>query len=132
MPYYACMEGGMCETEGPLDICKEMIGPVPTPMPFENMAMWTMAIGEPLALFCGMPSCNLISMIEMSEGDDAGILLGLVSETIIEMVMADDGSPVLLIGGLPAVDFGISMTMQNLINSVGLYSDPSQAVVTGT
>lgn len=131
MPYYACLDGGMCETEGPLDICKTPEGPVPVPMPYENMAEWTMADGEPVALFEGMPACTIASIIDLSEDDETGVEGGLISETIMEMVMADDGSEVLLITGLPAIDLGISMTMHNLENAMGMYDVPSQEVVTG-
>lgn len=131
MPFYACMLDGMCETTGPLDFCKIMIGPVLVPLPCEDIGMWLMAVGEPDVLISGMPSCNILSMIEMSQGDEEGILGGLVSETIMELIMAEMGSPVFLINGLPAASMGESMTIQNLINAVGLYSIPSQCIVTG-
>jgi len=131
MPFYACMLDGMCETTGPLDICKMMYGPVPGPIPCEDMGMWLMAIGVPDVLISGMPGCNLICMIELSEADEDGILGGMVSGIIMGLVMAEMGSPVFMVDGLPAASMGESMTIQNLINAVGLYAIPSQCIVTG-
>lgn len=132
MPFYACMMGGMCETLGPLDICKMMYGPVPGPTPCEDLGEWTLAVGDPTVLMTGMPACSLISIIEMSEADEEGYLGGLVSETIIEEIEAEMGCEVVLIVGIPAASLGVSMTVQNLMNAVGLYSVPSQTVVTGS
>jgi len=132
MPFYATTDPATTAmTEGPLDICKFPVLEVPVPMPFENEATFAMADGCPVAFFMGMPACNMISMIELSEDDEEGIEGGLISETIMELVMIDDGSPVLLIEGLPAVDMGISMTMHNLENAVGMFSIPGQTVATG-
>lgn len=131
MPFYACMLDGMCETTGPLDICKIMYGPVPGVIPCEDMGMWLMAVGELDVLIVGMPACNLISIIELSEADEDGLLGGVVSGIFMGPVMIEMGCPIFLINGMFAGSMGESMSLQNLINAPGLYDIPSQCVVTG-
>ena len=131
MPSYGCTKGGKCETTGPLDICNVQSGPVVVPTPYSNSGEWLMAIGNPVALFDGMPSCTILDMIMLSTGDESGTLMGVASGMIIGMVTAEIGCPVVMVGGAMVASFGVSTTIQNLTNAVGLYSSASQSIVTG-
>ncbi len=133
---YATTGGGSCATEGPLDVCftPVQVGPVtvPTPMPYSNTAECMMGIGEPVALFEGMPALNLASVIMMSTGDSEGIDPGgLVSAVFMEEAMASIGSMVLTVGGMPAWACGTTLTDHNMENAVGMYSSSSQSAATG-
>lgn len=116
---YVCILGFVMST-GPIDIMKILLGIVPGPLPCENMGFFI--TGAPVAvniLGDGMPMVNLMTIVLVTPVDDeAGILLGMVSETMIAPAKILAGNPVLLFLGAPAAVMGISMGPGNAINTM--------------
>lgn len=113
------------------DVCKTPVGPVITPIPYPNLAMSDTAIPTQLnTLLMAMPAHNLMTEKPLSQGDDTGILLGLLSELEMGPSSAAMGSTNLFIGGAPAIKM-TSPTKQNgaMPNAEGLTLTPSQIVM---
>src|SRR5687768_14394821 len=78
-------EGGMCATQGPVDVCKVPAAPSPIPSPFPNMAMCNQADAGTCTKkvkLNGQPALVKDTQIPMSSGDEAGSAGGVVSGTI--------------------------------------------------
>lgn len=113
------------------DVCKTPIGPVITPVPYPNIAMSVMAIPSQVnVLLMFMPAHNLMTTTPISNGDNAGVLLGMVSQLEMGPSMAAMGSTNLIIGVAPAIKM-TSPTKQNGVvpNAAGLKATPSQVVM---
>jgi hypothetical protein len=112
------------------DVCKTPVGPVPVPLPYPNIALTPMAIPTQFTVFtmC-MPSHNMTTMVELTEGDEPGILMGLISQLDMGTAMCEMGSENVFLGGPPATKL-TSPTGQNgiLPNTVGITLTPSQTV----
>jgi len=105
-----CQVGGM--DLGFPDVCKT---PVP-PIPYPNMALGPMTI--PVAfniLLMGLPAHNMMSIRPVTLGDQAGIGLGLVSQTIIMKQNHITGAFTYILRGTPATRV-TSIGPTNLIN----------------
>lgn len=111
---------------GFLDVCK--IPPFAIPVPFPNIALSTTHIPSvPNVIIGGGLAENLITMGTISNGDQAGVLMGLISNLIMGPDRAMLGSFKTLMGGV----FGTrltSLTGQNgiLPNTPGLSLTPAQ------
>lgn len=104
-------------------------GPVPTPMPFPNLAMPIM--GNPATLkvmIAGSPELTKSSKISISSGDEAGTLGGVVSGTISGVAELITSSATIKLEGNVALKLS-DMTKQNGGNTMGVVVAPSQAVV---
>lgn len=113
------------------DVCKTPIGPVITPLPYPNIAMTDMA--EPVVLNVmieAMPVHNMMTMVEMSNGDQAGVLGGVVSNMIMGQVKHLLGSFKVMFMATPAT-MQTSITVHNGLvpNAPGLTMTPSQCKV---
>ena len=111
------------------DVCLTPVGPVVTPVPYPNIGMEMM--GVPAAytiLYGGTPAHNLLTMIPITNGDNAGVLTGVVSHLIMGPARFMTGSFTCLTFGAPTTRM-TSMTTQNLINAPGLTIVPSQPKV---
>lgn len=101
---------------GELDVCKTTVGPVPVPIPYPLVAELVEADPATLAitvLFEGFPVVTEESTASMlCEGDEAGDLLGLISETISMSSMFLLGSMNVFAEGGPVCYMG-GMTMMN-------------------
>lgn len=126
-----------CDTNGPLpamamafpDACMTPVGPVVVVMTYPNMAMKVMAIPAQFNFMAmGFPVHNIAAIIPITEGDEAGVLLGVMSG--LEMGPAEymEGSAILLAAGVPATTLGAS-TMQNSTNAFGFEIAPTQTVL---
>jgi hypothetical protein len=101
---------------------------VVVPIPYPNIAMKIMAIpGQFNFLIMGFPAHNLVVIIPLTQGDDAGVLLGEMSGTVMGPGEFMEGSTVLIAGGVPATMLGVA-TMQNSTDSYGFEICPSQFV----
>ncbi len=109
---------GMCIA--PIDVCKVPAPPIPfIPTPFPNIAQTAMAVPTQFKHFIMMmPSHNLSTMIPLTNGDQAGVMGGLISSTIMGPSRCLMGSMKVLIGGLPATKM-LSPTLHNAINAPG-------------
>ena len=106
-------------------------GPIPTPYP--NISMTSTALAPTTCmtiLVDGMPALNMTSEIPLSNGDEAGINLGMVSGMIMGPTSYILGSEVLMLEGVPSVKL-TSETGQNgeTMNAEGACIVPSQEVM---
>ena len=106
---------------------------VPAPVPYPNISMTSTALPPTTAmtvLVGGTPSLNMMSEIPLSNGDEAGVNLGVVSGMIMGPTSYVMGSEVLMIEGVPSVKL-TSETGQNgeSMNTEGVCIVPSQEVM---
>lgn len=103
--------------------------PVPTPIPYPNIAMGPMAIpNNPTVLFMAGPAHNMATTIPMTNGDNAGVNMGVASGTVMGPSRHLTGSFTVLINGAPATRL-TSMSLQNSTNCPGVRIVPSQTLV---
>src|SRR5260221_4794598 len=99
--------GGMCAAGGgaPIDVCKIPAPPAPfAPAPFPNMVQCAAVSGESGKVkLCNMPALTKSSSWSMSQGDEGGVLKGLVAPFQMSKVEYKDGSGKVKIEGKPAV-----------------------------
>jgi len=109
------------------DICKTP--PVLLPIPYPNFALGPMAIPNVwnVLLMC-MPAHNLLTTIPLTNGDNPGLGLGLISQTVMSQARRITCVPNVLFGCIPATRL-TGLTIQNTINTVGMRVVPSQIKV---
>ncbi len=114
------------------DVCKVPAPPAPfVPVPFPNMAQLPMAIPPCIkVMIMAMPAHNLMSITPISNGDEAGVMGGMVSQIFIGPSKHIIGSFGVLFCGMPATKL-TSPTGQNglLPNAFGMTTVPSQTKV---
>jgi hypothetical protein len=111
------------------DVCLTPVGPAVAPIPYPNVAMGPM--GVPAAynvLFMCTPAHNLATMIPMTNGDNAGVAMGVASGTVMGPARHLTGAFTVLVGGMPATRL-TSVSLQNLTNCPGARLVPSQVKV---
>jgi len=107
------------------DVCLTPL-PIPVPVPYPNIALGSTAIPNALnILFLGMPAHNLATITPLTNGDNAGINLGVASGTVMGPSRHLTGSFTVLLKGSPATRL-TSLSLQNSTNMVGMRSVPSQ------
>lgn len=121
------------------DVCLTPVpspaGPIPTPMPYPNIAMLPTALPPTTALkvlIMMMPAHNIMTTIPLSNGDQPGCMPGGVASGIIMGPSRHmKGSVKTFYGGLPCTRSFLDMTMQNLTNcpGIGMTVAPSQTKV---
>ncbi|MBF0469873.1 MAG: DUF4150 domain-containing protein [Gammaproteobacteria bacterium] len=126
-----CSAGG--QSMAMPDVCKVPVpspaGPIPTPMPFPNIALGNTAVpNQTKLMIMGMPAHNLMTMIPMTSGDEAGLLGGLVSQMIKGPCKHLKGSTKMMIMGIPATRM-LDQTGQNgaAPNAMGTTIAPAQS-----
>ncbi len=115
------------------DICLTPTPGGPVPIPYPNISMSTTALPPTTAmniLVDGTPSLNMLSEIPLSNGDEAGVNLGVVSGMIMGPTRYLMGSETLMLKGAPAVKL-TSETGQNggMMNTEGACLVPSQLIM---
>ena len=103
------------------DVCVTPVGPVPTPIPYPNMAMNATAV--PFAanvLVSCVPALNMGSSEPMTLGDQAGVLSPFMGPGRYTM-----GNPVVMINALPAINLLCPTTGNNMVNGLGAVMVPS-------
>lgn len=124
-----CQMGGMDFAFPDVCLTPAPPSPIPVPIPYPNIAMGNMAVPSQFkVLIAGGPAHNLATTIPISNGDQAGLALGVISHLIMGPCRHVTGAFTVLIGGAPASRL-TSMTMQNLINCPGSRIVPSQVKV---
>ena len=111
------------------DVCLTPVGPAVAPIPYPNIAMGPM--GVPAAynvLFMSTPAHNLATMIPLTNGDNAGVAMGVASGTVMGPARHLTGAFTFLVGGMPATRL-TSMSLQNSTNCPGVRLVPSQVKV---
>jgi hypothetical protein len=103
--------------------------PVPTPIPYPNIAMGPTAVpNNPTVLFMMGPAHNMATTIPMTNGDNAGVNLGVASGTVMGPSRHLTAAFTVLINGAPATRL-TSMSLQNSTNCPGMRIVPSQTLV---
>jgi len=115
------------------DVCLTPTPGGPVPMPYPNISMSATALPPTTAmtiLIDGTPSLNMLSEIPMSNGDEAGANMGMVSGMIMGPTRYIMGSETLMMEGVPAVKL-TSETGQNgeMMNTEGACLVPSQEIM---
>jgi len=115
------------------DVCKTPLGPVITPLPYPNISMTptTAPAAYPVLTEC-LPTVTQISFGLMSNGDEPGVLLGVVSNMIMGQTCYTLGNTTILALGTQVQRLS-SITMQNCMgvvpNCTGMTTCPSQCTV---
>lgn len=103
--------------------------PAPVPIPYPNIAMGPM--GVPAAynvLFQCTPAHNMSTTIPMTNGDNAGVALGVASGLVMGPARHLTAAFTVLVGAMPATRM-TSMALQNSTNCPGIRAVPSQVKV---
>lgn len=115
---------GVCNTGFP-DVC-DTPTPTPTPIPYPNIAVSTTHIPSQFTIFMGTGiGENLATQGTISNGDDAGVELGVASGTEIGPDRSILGSLKTFVGAIPGSRL-TSVNIQNSTNSPGLSLTPAQ------
>ncbi len=110
------------------DVCLTPM-PAPVPIPYPNIAMGPM--GVPAAyniLFMAAPAHNLSTVVPLSNGDNAGVAMGVASGMVMGPSRPLTGAFTVLLDGMPATRL-TSMNLQNSTNCPGMRIVPSQVKV---
>jgi len=103
--------------------------PSPIPVPYPNIAMSSMAVPNVInILIVGTPAHNMGTTTPMTNGDNAGLALGVASGTVMGPQRNLTGAFTCLIKGMPATRL-TSMSLQNSTNAPGATISPSQTKV---
>lgn len=107
------------------DVCTTPPG---VPIPYPNLAFSLTHIPSQFNIFIGIGiSENLMTQGTISNGDNAGVMMGVASGTEMAPDRSVLGSFQIFIGAIPATHL-TSMNIQNSTNSVGLSLTPAQFV----
>jgi hypothetical protein len=110
------------------DVCLTPM-PAPTPVPYPNIAMGMMGVPAVYnVLFQCTPAHNMSTVIPLTNGDNAGVAMGVASGTVMGPSRHLTGAFTVLIGGMPATRMS-SMSLQNSTNCPGCRVVPSQTKV---
>ncbi len=103
--------------------------PAPVPIPYPNIAMGTMGVPPcPNILFMCAPAHNMSTVIPLSNGDNAGVNMGVASGMVMGPSRPLTGAFTVLLRGMPATRLS-SATLQNGTNCPGMRIVPSQTKV---
>lgn len=109
------------------DICKTP--PALIPIPYPNFALGPMGIPNAWnILLMGMPAHNLLTTIPLSNGDNPGLALGLISPSVMGPSRHITCVPNVLFKCIPATRL-TSLAVQNRCNALGMRVIPSQIKV---
>ena len=111
------------------DVCLTPTPAGPVPIPYPNIA--TGMMGVPAAyncIMCGAPAHNMLTTVPLSNGDNAGVAMGVASGVVMGPDRHVTASFTCLIGGAPAIRL-TSVAIQNSTNCPGMRVSPSSASV---
>jgi hypothetical protein len=110
------------------DVCLTPTPAGPVPIPYPSTAMGNMAIPNILNIFVmGMPVHNLATKTPMTNGDNAGVALGVASGTVMGPSRHLTAAFTVLFNGMPGTRLS-SMSLQNSTNCLGVRTIPSQVL----
>lgn len=111
------------------DVCLTPTPAGPVPIPYPNVAMGpTAAPNNPTILFMMGPAHNMATTIPMTNGDNAGVNMGVASGTVMGPSRHVTAAFTVLVNGMPTTRL-TSMSLQNSTNCPGVRLVPSQALV---
>ena len=113
------------------DVCRVPTPVGPIPMPFPNFGLTPTAVpSQTKVLAMCMPTHNLMTITPMTDGDSAGVALGVISNLMMGPSCAMMGSTNVLVGGPPVAKFGMPTKQNGTVpNAVGMTIAPSQTKV---
>lgn len=116
----ACNSGAGMNVGFP-DVCVTPVGPVPTPIPYPNMALNATAVPfAPNVLVSFVPALNMGATMPITLGDQAGTLSPFMGPGRYTM-----GNPTVMVNALPAVSLLCPTTGNNMVNALGAAVVPS-------
>lgn len=115
------------------DVCKTPMGSAVVPIPYPNIAMGMTANPSTAAtkvLISGAPGHNLQTVVPISNGDNPGVIGGIISGCNMNQRKHTMGASTIMIGGKPATKL-TSPTGQNgsNANAYGMTVSPAQTTV---
>jgi hypothetical protein len=111
------------------DVCLTPTPVGPVPIPYPNIAMAPMAIPNVMTvLIMGAPAHNMGTSIPLTNGDNAGVALGVASGMVMGSSRHLTGAFTVLIDGMPGTRM-TSVSLQNGTNCPGVRLVPSQPTV---
>ncbi len=111
------------------DVCLTPAVLAMVPIPYPNIAMGPTAIPNQMTvLIMAMPAHNLGTITPMTNGDNAGVGLGVASGMVMGPSRHLTGAFTVLFSGMPATRL-TSMSLQNSTNAPGVRLVPSQPTV---
>jgi hypothetical protein len=111
------------------DVCLTPSPAGPVPIPYPNIAMGPTAVpSQTKVLIMAAPAHNLATTIPMTNGDNAGVALGVASGTVMGPSRHLTGAMTVIMGGAPASRL-TSSSLQNSTNAPGARIVPSQTKV---
>jgi len=111
------------------DVCLTPTPAGPVPIPYPNIGMGPTAVPSQVkVLIMGMPIHNMATTIPLTNGDNAGVNMGVASGTVMGPARHLTASFTVLVGGMPATRM-TSMSLQNSTNCPGTRVVPSQTKV---
>lgn len=114
---------------GAPDVCNTPTPAGPVPIPYPNISAGPMGVGGVYnVLFSCAPAHNLMTSVPLTNGDNAGVAMGVASGTVMGPQRHLTGAFTCLVGGAPASRL-TSMSLQNSTNCPGVRAVPSQVTV---
>lgn len=111
------------------DVCLTPTPAGPVPVPYPNMGMGNMGVPMvPKVLWNCTPAHNMSTSIPLTNGDNAGVSMGVASGLVMGPTRNLTGAFTVLVGGMPATRL-TSSTLQNSTNCPGVRVVPSQTKV---
>ena len=108
------------------DVCLTPAGPVVVPIPYPNIAMGPTAIPSQFTVLLeAMPAHNMATITPLTNGDNAGVAMGVASGLVMGPSHHLTAAFTVLFDGVPATRL-TSMSLQNLTNAPGARLVPSQ------
>jgi hypothetical protein len=108
------------------DVCLTPAVPSPVPVPYPNIAMSNTAVPNVFNVMVqAAPVHNLGTTVPLTNGDNAGVAMGVASGLVMGPSRHVTGAFTVLMGGMPASRVS-SLSMQNGTNAVGAQIAPSQ------
>lgn len=108
------------------DVCNTPTPAAPIPIPYPNIALGPMGVPAVYnVLFMATPAHNLATTVVMTNGDNAGVAMGVASGSVMGPARHLTGAFTCLVGGMPASRL-TSVALQNSTNCPGVRVVPSQ------
>lgn len=116
-------------SDGVVDACKMIVGPAVVVVVLPDIGLGPTATPDQLSFYSEcMPARNIVSMISLTQGDEVGDLMGVLSELIMATAICTEGSENLFVGGPNAIKL-TSPTIQNGINAIGIIKSPAGTTI---
>jgi hypothetical protein len=103
--------------------------PAPVPIPYPNIAMGPMGVPACYTiLFMCAPAHNMATTVPLTNGDNAGVAMGVASGMVMGPSRHLTAAFTVLLMGMPATRL-TSVSLQNSTNAPGMRIVPSQIKV---